>query len=656
MQLVTSTSNLDEVRALLDGTLDRMGLSHSRRNTEFLLANLKALSGRLAIRLTGSTPPTEELVALAVAHANCRGATASEACWLTLDDGFLVPIDDVQDLLPPVNVAEGDRRVRPDLLYVTASRKGLRLRFIEVKYRRDLRAARAASLLEGIREQVTTMQVHWDRYYSDDECSIFRAIRRAKLSRVLRFYADKARRHHLSERSHTVLLTEIDRMVERGGSYTREGVGWVFCPEYLAPSPEEISPTGSGLAVFLFGPSPLPETQPTPLATAQPRADSGSEAPNAAALARVPIDVPVDHGAMSGGPPESSAYVTLGTDARDPDQHVTWRVSTAGNPHLLIAGLPGMGKTTCLLNLCRQMSEAQINPIVFSYHEDIDEQLAASIDSLQFVDFDGLGFNPLHVIDRASRNAYLDVAGAVRDIFTAVYPDLGDIQANRIRGAIRDSFAELGWGASTSSDDIQEPTFGRFVELLRNEERPDRSLRSLLARLDELDDYGLFRSGKSSESLWDRGAPTVVRIHTTQSENLQRAFASLVLYGLYKDMFRRGIQERITHAVVFDEAHRASRLQLIPTMAKECRKYGVSLVLASQEARDFHPSVFSAIANYLVLRLTETDAKALVRNVADSRQQRTLVDRIKQIKRFEALYFQEGKMQPSPVDLSPLGP
>jgi hypothetical protein len=47
------------------------------------------------------------------------------------------------------------------------------------------------------------------------------------------------------------------------------------------------------------------------------------------------------------------------------------------------------------------------------------------------------------------------------------------------------------------------------------------------------------------------------------------------------DMFRRGIQPRITHAVVFDEAHRAARLALIPTMAKECRKYGISLVLAS---------------------------------------------------------------------------
>ena len=125
-------------------------------------------------------------------------------------------------------------------------------------------------------------------------------------------------------------------------------------------------------------------------------------------------------------------------------------------------------------------------------------------------------------------------------------------------------------------------------------------MRTLLARLEELEDYGFFNLRESHSSLWESEQPTVIRIHTTQNDNLQRAFASLVFYGLYKDMFRRGIEDRITHALIFDEAHRAAGLKLIPTMAKECRKYGISLVLASQEAKDFDVSVFSAIANYLV--------------------------------------------------------
>ena len=645
LQLITSTTNLSEVRSLLDGALDGMGLSHSRRNAEFLLRNLKALSGRLAIRLSGTTSPAAELIALAIAHANCLAAAQDGPCWLPLRDGFIVPIDDVQDLLPAINVDDGERGVRPDLLYVSKSRNGLRFCFVEVKYRRDLNAAQSQSILQTIRDQVEGVRRRWESHYSDDECSIFLAIRRAKLSRVLRFYADKARRHHLAELSHMALLEEIDRLVENERSYTYDGKGWVFCPEYDRPVPQEISAEESSRpAVFLFGPSPLLESP-------QPKAVSPKPSePDAPATDEATPDPSWEGGVQ---PVPEAPTITLGTDARNPEESVTWRLSTAGNPHLLVAGLPGMGKTTCLLNVCRQMVDAEISPIIFSYHEDIDEKLESSVESLRFVDFNGLGFNPLRVIDRANRMAHLDVAGAIRDIFNAVYPDLGDIQADRIRKAVRDSFTELGWGDSENAADLEEPAFDRFVEILRADPKPDRSLRSLLARLDELEDYGFFASGDSNESIWDSGRTTVVRIHTTQSENLQRAFASLVFYGLYKDMFRRGIQERITHAIVFDEAHRAGRLKLIPTMAKECRKYGIALVLASQEARDFHTSVFSAIANYLVLRLTETDAKALVRNVADSRQQRALVDGLKQIERYKAVYFQEGEVQPTRVNLVP---
>ena len=304
------------------------------------------------------------------------------------------------------------------------------------------------------------------------------------------------------------------------------------------------------------------------------------------------------------------------------------------------------------LNLCRQMVTAGVHPIVFSYHQDIDERLVDLVTSVRFVDFDGLGFNPLTVTNPESARAYLDVAGSLRDIFAAIYPELGDLQCESIRRAIKESFSETGWTGSEAG--AREPEFSRFVEILRAEPKPDRGLRTLLARLTELDDYGSFDIGEARESLWTSDRPTVVRIHTTQNDALQRAFASLVFYGLYKDMFRRGIQERITHALIFDEAHRAAGLKLIPTMAKECRKYGISLVLASQEARDFDASLFSTVANYLVLRLTEADAKALVRNVATARQERSLIDKIKQMDRFRALYFCEGRPRPSSVRLHSL--
>ena len=645
LQLITSTGNLDEIENLLDGALNQMGLSHSKRNADFLFENLKALSGRLAIRFTGQVAPTSELIALALCHANCRAEPpGGKDCWMSLEKGFFVPVDDILDILPralPEEEAEKKTAARADLIYVSVAQKALEFRFVEVKYRKHLSAARSPSTLEDIRHQTGALRRRWSTWYNEDTYGTFRAIRRAKLARVLRFYADKAHRHHLPEERYGAIRAEIDRMVRAGGDYSfskasKEDRGWVFCPEYMGAAPQEISPREWGTRVFLFGPSLIP--------------DSGGRRKTETSP---PEETP------GGGEPEKepetggrgTPSIVLGTDAFAGGE-VSWQLAVEGNPHLLVAGLPGMGKTTCLLNLCAQMLDADVRPIVFSYHEDFDEKLARKVPPVRFVDFDGLAFNPLRITDRGSRMAYLDVAGALRDIFTAIFPELGDVQGDHIRRSIKDSFVEAGWDSEDISQ-VQEPEFGRFVEILRSTPKRDQGLRTLLARLEELEDYGFFKLRDPRENLWENDSPTVIRVHRTQNDNLQKAFASLVFYGLYKDMFRRGTRDRVTHSVIFDEAHRAAGMKLIPTMAKECRKFGISLVLASQEAKDFDPSVFSAIANYLVLRLTEADAKTLIRNVSSSQQERTLADKVKQMGKFRALFFREGSTRASEVNLLP---
>lgn len=270
---------------------------------------------------------------------------------------------------------------------------------------------------------------------------------------------------------------------------------------------------------------------------------------------------------------EPSWAVTLGVtkEARP----VTWLPSIRGNPHLMIVGLPGMGKTTCLINLCRRLQDGGITPIVFSYHNDIDEKLTAHFPHIASHDCHKLGFKPMHIVEPQPR-AHVESAGQLRDIFAAA---------------------------------------------------------------------------EGEASLLDVATPQLIRIHAVANEAMQRAYASFVFYRIYQDMFRRGRQERLTHAVVFDEAHRASRLKLLLTMAKECRKYGLALIVASQEARDFDSGLFAAIANYLVLRVTDADARVMARNVAPSSQERHLADRLKTLPKFEGLFFAEGQRLPAAVQL-----
>ena len=241
--------------------------------------------------------------------------------------------------------------------------------------------------------------------------------------------------------------------------------------------------------------------------------------------------------------------------------------------------------------------------------------------------------------------AYIDNVAMLRDIFAAIFPDLGDVQLGRIREALKQSYADQGWTASSSGG---IPAFRTFHDLLKADAKTDKKVR---LRLNELADYGFFEATSGAASLLESPMPALVQIHATQNELLQRAFASFVLQNIYQAMFRRGTQQRITHAVVFDEAHRAARLKLIPTMAKECRKYGLSLIVASQEVKDFDDSIFTAIASYLALRTSETDAKKMAKIFAPSDKLTLFTDRVKQTQKYRGWFSSEDLRTPIQVKL-----
>ena len=733
LQMITSTTKTDEVRALLDEMLASMSLSSSRRNCDFLVNQLKALSGRMAMRLTSVGRQSSELIALALLQANCAAAGAGEGRWLSLKTGFLMPVDDVPDLAPieKNNVTSADQpppEVRSDLVYVSLPpRGGLSFVFVEVKYRRHLRVAREPQLLERIAEQSEGHRRQWLNYYFDGAVpEVAATVRRSRLARALQFYLEKAHRHSLGETAYHKLRDQLDRLIREGPAYqiseppepTR---GYVFCPEMSRADPEPISYTVGGTGVFLFGPSRLPDLiagfeapqsdRDSPEGTADRQAgfpdapqsiseaesnvsDSDSErvltipstgeatdmAPDS--VGAVPdflgdetsevdkrlerkfgwsfedVEVTFPHDRSGAVPdivddkaiePERAelphvigereaalavpvvARIILGRDAHN-DGEIDWHVTSQGNPHLMVVGLPGMGKTEAVLNICQQLVAQSITPIVFSYHPDIDERLAQRLGDIQLLDHHQLGFNPMHVDQRTS-HAHIDNAGMLRDIFAAMFPDLGDVQLEKIRGAIRQSYTRLGWGEP--SEIPQEiPEFRAFFSLLQQDPKPDGATKNILARLNELNDYGVFETAGAVRSLLSSSTPSVLQIHATQNDGVQRAVAMLALYNVYKEMFRRGVQSRITHAIVFDEAHRASRLRLIPRLAAECRKFGLSLVLASQSARDFDPALYSQIASYLLLRMTEQDANVLAKNITTSDQVRRIADRLKQLERY----------------------
>jgi DNA phosphorothioation-dependent restriction protein DptH len=683
MQLVTSTTNLNAVRDLVDEALGDMGLSSSERNSRFLVSQLKSLSGRLAIRLADGGTRTGELIALALMHANCALSAPQHGAWLSLEQAVLIPVDEIASHAPLVAMAgeDGEPALRADFIHVGAPARGpLEFRFVEVKHRQHLRTARQPEMLAYMVAQTGELRRRWmEWFFGEGLAPLDRVIRRSQLARLLRFYVDRAARHRLSERGYARLSTEIDQLVLKEsyepGEVDEPDIGYIFCPEHRTGSAEPIYAERGGAArLWLFGPALLPDEEN--LVGSFCETASGGEQGSAGTTATVvrleptaePSDISnrVDETERTGAQEvDESAQLAPISSAKAPSNSVgatpalidlgetltgvpvDWQLSIRSNPHLMMVGLPGMGKTTSLINISKQLTAAGITPIIFSYHDDIDQKLAAAIGPLRTVDFDGLGFNPLRV-DAPGPTAHIDVAGTLRDIFASIFTDLGEIQLEELRAAIRQSYDDLGWNVREGRRP-SPPRFRTFLDILGSRAKPNQNL---LARLQELDDYGFFDGEGPNVGVLADIQPTLVRVHLSTNDIVQRAFAAFVLYSIYKDMFRRGVQDRLTHAIIFDEAHRAAKLKLIPRFAKECRKYGLALALASQGVRDFDGALFEAVASYLVLRVGEADARTLARNTGATADQQRTADRLKALEPYHAMFFSAAASKPVTVRLT----
>ncbi|MDA8206334.1 MAG: hypothetical protein M0Z36_09700 [Thermaerobacter sp.] len=630
LQLVTSTAKADGLEAAFAQYARDLGVSvSSEPGSPSLLEDLKAVSGRTAIRLASPDHMVQRAIGLAVFYRFSREYGGAADPWPFLGEGFFIPHDEVQQIL-----GEG---IADTLAYVKAGRGGLRVSFFQVEFVRYMLGVHRAEQMETSERAFQASTKAWQRMLAPNASSVVGMLNRMRLGQLIQFYAEQALDTGLDQEAYQRIQRSVADLIASEGDVsaavelTGQNQAIIFSPEFQGEQPMDLGDGAMWLCSTASGPTP---------ALSKP-ADVRPPEPLVPEISPPQGTVPEESLDGTEGQPQEAVAV-LGTTRAG--ERVDWHVSTKSNPHLMVVGLPGMGKTTALINITAQLAEQGVIPIVFSYHDDMDEKLGQRLDPLSRVTYQSLGFNPMIVPDTGSQ-PYVDNVGMIRDIFGAIFPELGDVQLGQIREALKQSYQEHGWSLAQRGP---IPKFRRFFDILKTSPKPDNGI---MQRLGELADYDLFEAGGPVRSLLDDPNPVVVELHRSGNQRVQTAFALFVLHSLYQDMLARGTQRRITHAVIFDEAHKASKLHLLSTMAKEARKFGIAFILASQESRDFEESMYTAVGSYLALRVNESDAKVMAKVMAASSASRRLADDLKALKRYEGLFYSEGFKAPKHVKL-----
>ena len=314
-----------------------------------------------------------------------------------------------------------------------------------------------------------------------------------------------------------------------------------------------------------------------------------------------------------------SASIPLGMD-RDTRRPVVWDPYGASNPHVLILGESGSGKTYTASRLVLELARAHLPSIVFDYGQGFSLQHAprAFRDDVRTIELhlnrDGIAINPLQIFP-VDTHGPATVAQRVADTFARVYPRLGVQQHTLLRKAVLELLADAGIRTDDPRTWTQSPPPFRDLEEKINEYASSsdsgtrRAAASAGSHVSTLFFFNTFR--KTGHALgWSdliaHGNEVWILQLGGLEASVERAVTEFLLWSLirYFEVLGPG---PLRCFVVLDEAHKLAFGPGSPVdkILREGRKFGLAAILASQQPEDFSSVAFANTATKIVFQIAD---------------------------------------------------
>ena len=370
------------------------------------------------------------------------------------------------------------------------------------------------------------------------------------------------------------------------------------------PKPPRASETPKGLFDRINYVDEIPTQAPTKAVTETAAAPNKSSLPSTAPRESVKPEATAitpqysSHAIVEPRTKEGEIAIILGDGPTGPTY---WRPAVSGSPHLFAIGIPGQGKSVTTTRLLCELTKHSVPALVLDFHGEF-----ANPDGPYFKlarpsilnAADGLPFSILEPKQGKGPRAKESI-WELAEICQYVC-GLGDIQRDALYRAFENVYEAVGPNETPLLSSVSE-----FLE----EDEDDGNAKNVTARCRPLFEFGLF-ADVPTEGIYEqftKGA--VVDLHELKSEALQLAAGAFTLRKLYRAMFTWGTADRIRLVIVLDEAHRLAKDLTLPKIMKEGRKFGIAVVVASQDVRDFHDQVLSNAGTKVIFRVNYPDSR-----------------------------------------------
>lgn len=301
----------------------------------------------------------------------------------------------------------------------------------------------------------------------------------------------------------------------------------------------------------------------------------------------------------------------------------------SANPHLMIIGESGFGKTYTIQCLVAELAQRGVPSVIIDYGQGFDLQtspkefktLAHPVEVM--AGEQGINVNPLQIHPN-DVNGPLNVAVRVSDCFSRVYR-IGVQQHALLRDVVIKVFEDFGiyrsdkstwWKPPPSLSDVEN----KLLEIAREHfNETSKVALSLKSHVSTFFVFNTFRqSGESLrwDSFMDRAGKTLVIQLKGLEGRTQQVVTEFLLWDIYHFMMQSG-PKALSLFCVLDEAHNLSFESGAPVdrLIREARKFGLGLILASQQAEDFSDTAYANTASKLIFQ-TLDEKRRVSRKIA----------------------------------------
>ena len=292
------------------------------------------------------------------------------------------------------------------------------------------------------------------------------------------------------------------------------------------------------------------------------------------------------------------------------------RISVHTNPHIIISGASGSGKSYTAARIATRIAEVtKSSVIIIDPHGEYKNLLNESI----VVDASTSSINPLDLQGKSPRQRAIEITSLISSLFK-----LGPLQERLLEDAILLAYETRGiienepstWGRTP-------PTLLDVAQILRQIASREKRAYVVATYVESLASRIFTKTSISIDIIFSSEKPIIIDLSSIGERSWQSLYIELFLEKLYIAMKERDLAKNIRAVLVIDEAHLVAsknlRRNIVANMATELRKYGLALILITQRLDDLDKSILANIGTKIALRQVEPKlAKYVAESIAVS--------------------------------------